>query len=152
KIARPQKLLTKRSPVADDIPAPTGHSASGTSKEAFVTVRRLVAVALIFVGTSIGWSVLGSSLIARTGQFDGQLGHEVQLLWGGQHRQVAPEAWIVRPVVNTETVETKDEKGGVVRREVKKPALQSIPVALESTRAVVDLDLEHRQKGLLWYA
>jgi inner membrane protein involved in colicin E2 resistance len=117
-----------------------------------VTVRRLVAVALIFVGTSIAWSVLGSSLIARTGQFDGQLGHEVQLLWGGQHRQVAPDAWILRPVVETETVETKDEKGSVVRREVKKPALRSIPAALESTRAAVDLDLEHRQKGLLWYA
>ena len=117
-----------------------------------MTVRRLVAVALIFVGTSIAWSVLGSSLIARTGQFDGQLGHEVQLLWGGQHRQVAPDAWILRPVVDTETVETKDEKGGVVRREVKKPALRSIPASLESTRATVDLDLEHRQKGLLWYA
>jgi inner membrane protein involved in colicin E2 resistance len=111
-----------------------------------------VAVALIFVGTSIAWSVLGSSLIARTGQFDGQLGHEVQLLWGGQHRQVAPDAWILRPVIETETVETKDEKGSVVRREVKKAALRSIPASLESTRAAVDLDLEHRQKGLLWYA
>jgi hypothetical protein len=117
-----------------------------------VTVRRLVAIAFIFVGASIGWSVLGSSLIARTGQFDSQLGREVQLLWGGQHRQVAPDAWILRPVVETETVETKDEKGRVVRREVKKPALHSIPAALESTRADVDLDLAHRQKGLLWYA
>lgn len=117
-----------------------------------MTVRRLVAVALIFVGTSIAWSVLGSSLLARTGQFDSQLEHEVQLLWGGQHRQVAPDAWILRPVVETETVESKDEKGTVVRREVQKPALRSIPAALESTRAAVDLDLEHRQKGLLWYA
>jgi len=117
-----------------------------------VTVRRLVAVALIFVGTSIAWSVLGSSLLARTGQFDSRLEHEVQLLWGGQHRQVAPDAWILRPVVETETVESKDEKGSVVRREVQKPALRSIPAALESTRAAVDLDLEHRQKGLLWYA
>ena len=102
-----------------------------------MTVRRLVAVALIFVGTSIAWSVLGSSLIARTGQFDGQLGHEVQLLWGGQHRQVAPDAWILRPVVETGT---------------EKTAFRSIPASLESTRAAVDLDLEHRQKGLLWYA
>jgi inner membrane protein CreD len=117
-----------------------------------VTVRRLVAIAFIFVGASIAWSVLGSSLIARTGQFDSQLGREVQLLWGGQHRQVAPDAWILRPVVETETVETKDEKGRVVRREVKKPSLHSIPAALESTRADVDLDLAHRQKGLLWYA
>jgi hypothetical protein len=54
--------------------------------------------------------------------------------------------------VETETVETKDEKGRVVRKEVKKPALHSIPAGLESTRAAVDLDLEHRQKGLIWYA
>ena len=30
--------------------------------------------------------------------------------------------------------------------------LQPVPAALESTRATVDLDLEHRRKGLLWYA
>jgi len=117
-----------------------------------VAVRRLVAIALIFVGTSIAWSVLGSSLMVRTGENDSQLGREVQLLWGGQHRQVAPDAWIQRPVVETEVVETKDEKGGITRREVKKPALHSVPAPLESTRADVDLDLAHRQKGLLWYA
>ena len=31
-----------------------------------MTVRRLVAIAVIFVGTSIAWSVLGESLIERT--------------------------------------------------------------------------------------
>src|SRR5262245_50407496 len=111
-----------------------------------------MAIALIFAGASIAWSVLGSSLIARTGQFDSQLGREVQLLWGGQHRQVAANAWILRPAVETEIVETKDEKGHVSRREVKKPVLNTIPAGLESTRATVDLDLAHRQKGLLWYA
>jgi hypothetical protein len=35
---------------------------------------------------------------------------------------------------------------------VSKPVLRSAPAALESTRATVDLDLQHRQKGLLWYA
>ena len=117
-----------------------------------MTFRRLVAIAVIFVGASVAWSVLGSSLLARTGQFDDRLGREVQLLWGGEHRQAAPDAWILRPVVETETVETKDEKGRIARREVKKPALHSIPSTLESTRAAVDLDLAHRQKGLLWYA
>ena len=117
-----------------------------------MTVRRLVAIALIFVGASVAWSVLGSSLLARTGQFDERLGREVQLLWGGQHRQVAPDAWILRPVVETEIVETKDEKGRIARKELKKPALHSIPSTLESTRASADLDLEHRQKGLQWYA
>jgi inner membrane protein involved in colicin E2 resistance len=123
-----------------------------TSKEDVVTFRRLAVIALIFVGASVAWSVLGGSLIARTGQFDGRLEHEVELLWGGQHRQVAPNAWIQRPVVQTEVVETKDEKGRVVRKEVRKPAFHSVPAALQSTHAAVDLDLEHRRKGLLWYS
>jgi hypothetical protein len=87
-----------------------------------------MAIVLIFCGASLAWSVLGSSLIARTGQFDSQLGREVQLLWGGQHRQVAPDACVRRP-------------GAICA-----------PIGLGSTRAVVDLDLAHRQKGLLWYA
>ncbi len=100
-----------------------------------MTVRRLAAIGFIFIGASVAWTLLGSSLIDRTGQFDSQLGHEVQWLWGGQHRQVAPDAWIQRPVSFNGS-----------------PSSNSVPAALESTRATVDLDLEHRRKGLLWYA
>ena len=116
-----------------------------------MTVRRLVAIAFILIGTSLAWTVLGSSLLARTGQFDGRLEPEVQLLWGGPHRQAAPTAWILRPGTDTETVETKESDGRVVRREITKPVLRNIPVALDQTRAEVTLDLEHRRKGLLWY-
>ena len=100
-----------------------------------MTVRRLLAIAVILIGTSAGWTILGSSLIARTGRFDGRLEPEVQLLWGGPHRQVAPNAWILRPGIDTETVETKDPDGRVVRREVTKPVVQRVPVALDQTRA-----------------
>jgi hypothetical protein len=120
-------------------------------KEERVTFRRLAAIALIFFGASLAWAVLGSSLIARTGQFDGRLGQEVQLLWGAPHRQIAPDAWIVRPGVETEVVETKDQSGKVVRNQVTKSVMRRVPTALESTRATVDLDLAHRQRGLLWY-
>jgi len=117
-----------------------------------VTVRRLAAIAAIFVGSSLAWVVLGSSLLARTGQFDARLGREVQLLWGTQQRQVAPSAWVVRPGTETDVVERKQPDGRVVREQVTKMVTRSSPVALESTRATVDLNLEHRQKGLLWYA
>ena len=100
-----------------------------------MTVRRLLAIAVILIGTSAGWTILGSSLIARTGRFDGRLEPEVQLLWGGPHRQVAPNAWIDRPGTTTETVETKDPDGRVVRREITKPVVQRVPVALDQTRA-----------------
>jgi hypothetical protein len=117
-----------------------------------VTFRRLAATALVFMGTTLAWSVLGSSLVARTGQFDGRLEREVQLLWGGIHRQVAPDAWILRPGLETETVETKQPDGQIVRSAVTRAVTRRAPAALESTRAHVDLNLEHRRKGLLWYA
>jgi len=117
-----------------------------------VTFRRLAAIALIFLGTSVGWTVLGSSLVARSGEFDSRLGREVQLLWGGPHRQIAPDAWILRPGVDTQVEETKDQEGRVLRKQVSKTVFRTVPVVLESTRATVDLDLEHRRKGLLWYA
>lgn len=117
-----------------------------------MTFRQLAAIIFIFLGASLAWSALGSSLVARTGEFDQRLEHEVQLLWGAPQRQVAPNAWITRPGLDTEVVDTREQDGRVVRKEVSKPVLRSVPVALESTRATVDLDLEHRQKGLLWYA
>lgn len=116
-----------------------------------MTVRRLVAIAFVFVGASLAWTVLGSSLVARTGQFDGRLEEEVKKLWGGPHRQVAPTAWIQRPDVRTEVVENKDDNGNLVRTRVTRPFLRSVPVDLDSTRATVDLRLEHRRRGLLWY-
>jgi Inner membrane protein CreD len=117
-----------------------------------VTFHRLAAIAVVFLGTSLAWAVLGSSLVARSGEFNGRLEREVQLLWGRPHRQIAPTAWVQRPGVDTEVEETKDQQGRVLRKQVSKTVLRSVPIALESTRATVDLDLEHRRKGLLWYA
>jgi hypothetical protein len=50
-----------------------------------VTFHRLAAIAVVFLGTSLAWAVLGSSLVARSGEFDGRLEREVQLLWGRPH-------------------------------------------------------------------
>jgi hypothetical protein len=117
-----------------------------------VTFHRLAAIAGIFLGTSLAWAVLGSSLVARSGEFDSRLEREVHLLWGRPHRQIAPNAWILRPGTDTEIEETKDQQGRVFRKQVSKTVLRMTPVTLDSTRATVDLDLEHRRKGLLWYA
>ena len=115
-----------------------------------MTIRRLIAIAFIFAGCAAAWFVLGSSLVVRTGQYDGQLSSEVALLWGGPHVQRAPEAAVARSYETTETVlETSD--GKTVARE-KRVSHTDWPAArLVSTNADVVLDLEHRQKGLLWY-
>jgi hypothetical protein len=117
-----------------------------------VTFRKLLAVALIFLGASAAWTILGSSVLERTGQFDDRLEREVQLLWGGPHRQTAPDAWIERPGTETEIEETKAPDGRVTQRQVSKAVVQRVAVSANSTRATADLDLEHRRKGLLWYA
>ncbi|MGE4056643.1 MAG: inner membrane CreD family protein [Vicinamibacterales bacterium] len=116
-----------------------------------MTVGRLVAIALIFVGTSLAWAGLGSSLLVRSGGFDGRLEEEVELLWGRPHRQVAPTGWILRPGDETETTEIPGAEGRVTRQQVTRTVLRDIPIPLEQTRATVDLDLEQRQRGLLWY-
>jgi hypothetical protein len=117
-----------------------------------VAIRKLAAITLIFLGASAAWTLLGSSLLARTGEFDERLEREVQLLWGAPHRQVAASAWIPREDVEVELVEHKEPDGRIVRSEVKKKVNRRLDVPLASTRATVNLDLEHRRKGLLWYA
>jgi hypothetical protein len=116
-----------------------------------VTVRRLFAIAFIFVAATAAWFTLGTSLVYRTGQFDGPLRQEVTLLWGGPHLQRAPEAWIARPSETTETVVERDAGGREVSRQVRKATLDWVPTPLLRTDAQVALDLEQRQKGLLWY-
>ena len=116
-----------------------------------MTVRRLAAIAFIFAGASLAWIALGSSLVARTGQFDDRLEREVELLWGAPHRQVAPNAWIRRPGTDSETVETKEQDGRVTSRLISRPVLLNVAVPVDHTRSEVALDLEHRRKGLLWY-
>jgi inner membrane protein involved in colicin E2 resistance len=124
---------------------------AASQKEASVTVRRLFAIGLIFVLAAAAWFALGSSLVFRTGQFDGALREDVTRLWGGPHLQRAPEAWVARPSETIETSEERDETGRAVTRQVRKPSTTWLPATLASTDAHVTLDLEQRQKGLLWY-
>jgi inner membrane protein involved in colicin E2 resistance len=115
-----------------------------------VTVRRLVAIAFIFVGCAFAWSILGESIVSRTGEFDKQLSKEVALLWGGAHVQRTPVAAVPRPRETTETI-IDNKAGQTVARQVTKTVFDWAAAPLVSTRATVALDLEHRQKGLLWY-
>ena len=117
-----------------------------------MTVRRLFAIAGIFLGTSAAWAILGTSLVARTGEFDSRLAQEVHGLWGAPQRQVAATAALERWTVETEVVESRDAAGKVTRTETRKDVMKTAPLTPVSTRATADVRLEHRQKGLLWFA
>ena len=115
-----------------------------------MSVRRLVAIAVIFLGSTLAWFTLGSSVVVRTGEYDYRLNQEVSLLWGGAHTQIAPQGLIGRPRQVTETI-VETQGGKSVSREVTKEVIGWGSAPLRSTRVDATLDLAHRQKGLLWY-
>jgi hypothetical protein len=116
-----------------------------------VTTPRLLAIGFIFVCTAVAWSVLGSTVVDRTGQMDGRLAQEVAQLWGGHHVQVAPQASVRRPREVEEEVKEQDAGGRTVVRTVRRAVIDEAPFPAASSRVRVDLDLDHRRKGLLWY-
>ncbi|MGQ9832385.1 MAG: inner membrane CreD family protein [Candidatus Villigracilaceae bacterium] len=93
-----------------------------------MSVGRLIAIVFIFIGATIAWTILGTSIVVRSDYGDNSLVRQVQTLWGSQHTQVAPTVtW------------TKSKK------EIKS-------LDLDSSNINVDLKLQHRRKGLYWYA
>jgi hypothetical protein len=117
-----------------------------------MTTARLAAIGFIFLCTAMAWSILGTTVVNRTGERDARLSQEVAQLWGGHHVQVAPQAYVRRPREITEEVKDQDAKGGAVIRTVKRTVMEEVPFPAASSRVHVDLGLDHRRKGLLWYS
>jgi hypothetical protein len=126
--------------------------------------KRLVAIAFIFICTTIAWMVLGSTLLVRSRSSDQHLRGRVSSTWGTPQSQQAPVAYIEktetriapapasppprRPVAPGTTTATTDV-APAPRQEIVRV---QTPLVLEQTRATVAFDLEHRQKGLLWFS
>ena len=119
-----------------------------------MTVQRLLAIAVIVAGTAIGWFILGGSVAFRTGASDEHLAREVEQIWGGTHRQVAPAIWYERSRVVTEPAPAPAPGAGAPAAGsglVSKTVIDRVPLPIASSRITSDLTLAHRRKGLLWY-
>ncbi|MGH9262123.1 MAG: hypothetical protein ACRD08_19870, partial [Acidimicrobiales bacterium] len=116
-----------------------------------MTTSRLLAIGSICFLSAIAWFILGTSVTGRSGQFDSQLAGEVSRLWGGVQSQAAPWVGVRRPVEIVETIKEPQESGPPITRQIKKTVMQETAIPLDSSRIHVDLRLQHRQKGLLWY-
>jgi hypothetical protein len=110
-------------------------------------IKRLLAIGFIFVCTTMAWFILAGVTTYRTTSADQNLRQHVERVWGAPHVQQQPAiaylTWIKR---KSETV----EGGKTIVRYVD--AQQSTNVPLESGNVRVNLALDHRQKGLLWYS
>ena len=109
--------------------------------------KRIAALVFIFVMTSVAWMILGGTTEIRSRTQDRKLREAVGQLWGSVQKQKAPEVYY--RVWNEKTVK-KEVDGETVTEKVKeKTDYLAIP---EKSDIDVNLSLEYRKKGLLWYS
>ena len=115
-----------------------------------MTPLRLVAIGAIFLFTTVGWMILGGTVVERTGSSDGRIRQEVEALWGREHLQRSPAVMLERIVTERRIDETV--VAGAKTLTVRDVVTRTAPAAeLLSSKVDVDLALEHRKKGLLWW-
>jgi inner membrane protein involved in colicin E2 resistance len=109
--------------------------------------KRIIAIAFIFISTSVAWAILGGTIFSRTYDSGSASYSRVASTWGTEQNQGPPQASFI-------TVTTKDEEsienGKKVVKKIQNQEITALP--LEASTVKVGLDLEHRQKGLLWYS
>lgn len=109
--------------------------------------KRIAAIVAIFLCAAVAWIILGATIFSRTYSADAALEGRVVSTWGSPHNQSPPTASTEHLL--PKLVETTENGQKSVRTEQQKVTTL---LPLESSRIAVDLDLEHRQKGLLWYS
>ncbi len=110
-------------------------------------IWRILGICFIFMGVSIAWMILGTTISVRTDSIDNKLRNEVGTLWGEAQVQKAPRAYYF---TEEEQVTTQMKDGKEV--EVTKMVKVSHFLPLVGSDINVDLHLDHRRKGLLWYS
>ncbi len=109
--------------------------------------KRIIAITFIFICTSIAWVILGGTIFSRTYDSGSSSSNRVASTWGTEQNQAPPSASFSTLVPRKE--ETV-ENGKKVVKTVQDLVITTLP--LESSNIDVNLDLDHRQKGLLWYS
>ncbi len=109
--------------------------------------KRIAAITFIFVCTSVAWGILGGTILSRTYASGPHLRGRVSSTWGTAQEQSPPLASYTYLVSKTIS---STEDGKKIERTIQERV--SAPLPLERSKLDVDLDLEHRQKGLLWHS
>ena len=109
--------------------------------------KRIIAIAFIFICTTIAWVILGGTIFSRTYDSGMVSSNQVASTWGTPQSQAPPMASYTE---ETSHKQEMLENGQKVVKTVTDKVVHELP--LESSRIHVNLDLEHRQKGLLWYS
>jgi inner membrane protein involved in colicin E2 resistance len=109
--------------------------------------KRIVAIAFIFCCTSVAWAILGGTIFSRTYDSGALSDNKVASTWGTEQNQAPPTASFSTKVTREDVSYENNMK---IVKQVDDTIVTDLP--LESSAIKVNLDLEHRQKGLLWYS
>ncbi len=109
--------------------------------------KRIAAIVFIYLCITFAWVILGTTLSIRTSTQDSNLKGMVGQIWGKPQQQRAPSVSYSTP----KEVWSEVTNDGKTTRE-KRTEWKTTPVSLDASNILVDLNLEHRQKGLLWYS
>lgn len=120
-------------------------------------IRIGALIAILGVATT-AWLVLGGVMWGRSEAQSSALYGAVADLWGQPLSQSAPTAVLSWPVERERMDNLLDANGQIiwrdgqpVQRAVRYLTTESRSVALTSTRIDVDLSLDQRRKGLMWF-
>jgi inner membrane protein involved in colicin E2 resistance len=110
-------------------------------------IKRILAIGLIFVCTSVAWAILGATIFSRTSSAGASLSGRVSSSWGAPQEQGPPSIRYVWEEMQTVTVK---QDGKDIQRQEKKENGKA--VGLDSSHIQADLNVDYRQKGLLWFS
>src|SRR5262249_48643540 len=110
-------------------------------------LARMAAIVFIFLCIAAAWGVLGGTMMNRTKTQDESLKTAVGQLWGKQQRQLAPQIYYQ----TTQQTRVETAQGGKTVTETKNETVTH-PLLLDGSDVKADLNLDYRQKGLLWYS
>ena len=112
-------------------------------------VKRIVAIAVVYLIAVVGWITLAGTISYRTDHQDAELKHEVGQLWGSPLAQHAPGAALsVDRQVETQIWNVPQQRNTVQQSTVTDKF--DLPIVENDIR--VGFELDQRQKGLLWYS
>jgi inner membrane protein involved in colicin E2 resistance len=109
--------------------------------------KNIAAIVVIFLFTTFAWMILGASVVARSDSAGSGLSKDVQSNWGSPQQQSPPLASASHLVQTT----IQEAHNGVTTTKVIDEKVVT-PLPIEQSRIRVGLDLDQRQKGLLWFA
>jgi hypothetical protein len=111
------------------------------------TIKRITAILCIFVVTTVAWIILGATIFQRTYGQDESLKSRVSSTWGTAQVQSSANASYQEV---SRALQEVYEHGRTTNKWVE--TTQQIDLLPMATSVNVALQLEHRQKGLLWYS